>query len=184
MSERTCQRPGCGRPIPGRRRKDTRWCGRACESRAHRAAKRRAAFEARDPAAAELLRAEDQSLTELYERARRPAHSDDPEVPDDQADDDDSPGAWDREDPGAWRHRTTLHGAVEAVEARFEQDAALYLAQLKRNPGRVQPPLAALMRARDAEIRELEKAFARSADAERSRAVARTGRDTMELAAW
>lgn len=123
---------------------------------------------------------------ELYARARRPAHSDDPEVPDDQADEDDdySPGAWDREDPGAWRHRTTLHEAVEAVEARFKQDAALYLGQLKRNPGRVQPALAALIRARDAEIRELEKAFAASAEAERSRAVQPTGRDTMELAAW
>lgn len=74
MPERTCQRPGCGRAIPSRKRKDARWCSRSCESKARRAAARKVRFEAANPGAAELLGAEDRSLIDLYERARDDEH--------------------------------------------------------------------------------------------------------------
>lgn len=74
MDVRVCQRPGCGRPIGTRRRRDARWCSRSCESKARRQAARKATFEAANPGAAELLGAEDQSLAELQDRARVPAH--------------------------------------------------------------------------------------------------------------
>ena len=44
VPERTCQRAGCGRPIPSVKRRDARWCSRSCESKARRAALRQAAF--------------------------------------------------------------------------------------------------------------------------------------------
>jgi len=72
MPERTCQRPGCGRAIPSRKRQDARWCSRSCESKARRAARRKADFEAANPDTAELLRAEDQSLADLYGNAGPP----------------------------------------------------------------------------------------------------------------
>jgi len=49
MPERYCERPGCGRPIPSRKRQDTRWCSRSCESKAHRLATKRAEFAAAHP---------------------------------------------------------------------------------------------------------------------------------------
>jgi hypothetical protein len=74
MSERPCQRPGCGNPIRSSRRRDTRWCSRSCEGKARRAANQKADFEDKYGAVAELLPVEDQSLAELYERARPPRH--------------------------------------------------------------------------------------------------------------
>lgn len=72
MPERTCQRAGCGRPIPSRKRQDARWCSRSCESKARRAASRKARFEAANSDAAELLRAEAQTLAELHDKAGPP----------------------------------------------------------------------------------------------------------------
>jgi hypothetical protein len=74
MSERICQRPGCGNLIRSSRRRDTRWCSRSCEGKARRAANQKAEFEDKYGAVAELLPVEDQSLAELHERARPPRH--------------------------------------------------------------------------------------------------------------
>ena len=69
MPERLCQRPGCGNAIPSHKRRDARWCSRRCESKARRAAARKARFEVANPGSAELLGAENQSLAELYDHA-------------------------------------------------------------------------------------------------------------------
>lgn len=74
MSERYCQRPGCGRPIPSLKRRDARWCSRSCEGKARRAARRKADFEAAHGVVAELLPVEDRSLAELHQNATPPQH--------------------------------------------------------------------------------------------------------------
>jgi hypothetical protein len=186
MPERTCQRAGCGRVIPSRKRKDARWCSRSCESKARRQAARRAAFEASNPGTGKLLREEGQSLGELHDRTRRPDHwdaieagqvdddliefSDTYDVHDDGQDDDHQdddhqddglyvgPGHRDTYDPdAAHRERMELAVAVDAINADFEFQAAPYLAQQKRNPGPMLPQLAQLMRERDSAVSKLTR---------------------------
>ena len=74
MSERVCQRPGCGNPIRSSRRRDVRWCSRSCEGKARRAARRKADFEDKYGIPDELLPVEAQGLAELHDRASVPQH--------------------------------------------------------------------------------------------------------------
>lgn len=166
MSERTCQRPGCGRAIPSRKRKDARWCSRSCESKARRAAARKARFEA----AAELLPTESQ--VELHDRTGRPDHWDDletefsdefdllHEAQDDEAGivaADTEPDPW-RERHDAWEARMAHIEAVEAIQARYERVLAPYRETMRRNPSVKPVAVARLEQARDEEIRELTHA--------------------------
>jgi hypothetical protein len=132
MPERTCQRPGCGRAIPSRKRRDARWCSRSCESKARRSAMRKAAFVAANPDAAELLGAEDQSLVDLYERVRDDEH----EAQDDE------PAAY---RPRKWVEDDERFAAIVAddegtVRSQPPRSAPLdawrrWRAESKRNPG-------------------------------------------------
>jgi hypothetical protein len=88
--ERTCQRPGCDRAIPLRKRKDARWCSRSCEAKAQRAAMRRAAFEDEhgpvpsydaEPGRVGSGVLANESLTELHARAARPPSAPELAVP-------------------------------------------------------------------------------------------------------
>jgi hypothetical protein len=180
MAERVCQRPGCGRAIPSRKRRDTRWCSRSCESKARRAAARRAAFETPNPGAAQLSGAEDQSLLELYERAGRPRHwadieagnvddellefSDYHDVAVYEQDDGQQVGLVVADSP--WRERIkaaeNLRAAIDGINAEYDRGAEKYIAQQRRNPGRVQPELATLLHGRDTDIRELTRAHQRA----------------------
>jgi hypothetical protein len=188
LPERVCQRPGCGRVISSRKRRDTRWCSRSCESKARRAAKRRAAFKDAHPEAAELIPAEEQSLTDLYARAAPPVHRADLEsghVDDDLLEhsdyhdvgvyeQDDDQGIYSGPGRGGDPVRDRIHAAgnlraaVDAITADYDRRTEKYIAQQRRNPGRVQPELAALLRDRDSKIRELTRAHQHAEALERA----------------
>jgi hypothetical protein len=175
MPEKTCQRPGCGRQIPSRKRKDARWCSRSCESKARRAAARKVRFEAANPGSAELLGAEGQSLTDLYDGAGRPDHWDDPETKfsdefdllhddqDDEHQDDETGIVGGDGDPGynpdtAWAARQEFASAVERIQARYESQLRPYRDALRRNLGVKPVAMARIEAQRDAEIQELTRA--------------------------
>ena len=160
MPDRVCQRPGCGRAISSRRRKDTRWCSRSCESKAARAARRNAEFEAAHPGAAELLRAEDLSLDQLHARARPPARrAVDPVYSDELDLDDDHP-----DDDGQGAGRAYLNDAGRAykeaddIRARYEARIRPLLSTQARNGGVKLPAIARLEAERDARINAVMKA--------------------------
>jgi hypothetical protein len=171
MPERTCQRAGCGRQIPPRKRKDARWCSRSCESKARRAAARMARFEAAN-GSAELLGVESQSLGELYDRSGRPDHWDDPETEFSDAFDllheaqDDSqdetgivagntaPDPWEQRN-AAFRERMQLTEVAEEIRTRYEHLLEPFRQSSKRNPGVRPVAMARLEQERDEEIREL-----------------------------
>jgi hypothetical protein len=182
MPERICQRPGCGRSIPSRKRRDARWCSRSCESKARRQAARRAAFEAANPDSAQLLGAESQSLTELHDHAGRPAHWAEIEaavVDDDLIEHTDfhDVGVYEHEHqddeagivagdsaPDPWQERNewfaaeqALSDAIDAVQKDFDRKARPFIEQQRRNQGIKLPQLAALERERHARIRHLER---------------------------
>jgi len=127
MPERICQRPGCGRPIPSRKRQDARWCSRSCESKARRPAKRKADFEAANPGAAELLGAEDRSLAELHERATAPAHWADLEA---RRVDDGLAEFSDRYDVGVYEDQDDGHGRT-VLDSIQGQDTAEGIRRLR-----------------------------------------------------
>lgn len=77
MPDRTCQRPGCGKPIPSRKRRDARWCSRSCENKARRAATMLGIPLADFAMSGELL-PEEATLTEQYERGREHRAAQDP----------------------------------------------------------------------------------------------------------
>lgn len=160
MPERVCQRPGCGRPIPPGKRRDARWCSRSCESKAQRTARRRQSFEAANPGAAELLRAESQGFPELHESAGEPDHWADleagPAEPDDGYGDYHDLGVYEDQDdgihaggyraPDPWQERNeafseqmALTEAVRQIEDHYRELARPFIDQLRRNPG-VRPP--------------------------------------------
>jgi len=180
MPERTCQRPGCGRPIPSRKRQDARWCSRACESKARRAAGRKAGFIAANPGAGELLHAEAQTLVSLHGNARAPRPWADIEAGRADPDEDDATvrerdhqgydedagihaGGQLAPDPRRRRNEAfagqlALMDAIERVHTDFDRRARPFIEQQRRNPGVVRPELAALLRERDSKIGEMTRA--------------------------
>jgi hypothetical protein len=168
----------CGRSLEGRRR-DSRWCSRACRQRQKRREQRLARLKGSYSAV------HGQSLADLHDRARRPAHwadieaghvdsdlleySDSHDVgvyQDDNQDEDDEAGIVTGDsapDPRQERDRafaaqTALGEAIEQIKVDFDRRARPYLAQQRRNAGVIRPELAALMRERDNRIAELTRA--------------------------
>jgi hypothetical protein len=167
-----------GPSLPVKRR-DARWCTRSCESKARRQAARKAAFEAANPDAAELLRAESQSLAELHQRTGRSAHWDDIEAGragddlaneielEDQDDEvgivagDRAPDPWEARDQ-AFAAQTALAEEIDAINDDFNRRARPFLEQQRRNAGVIRPELAALTRARDSKISALTRTHQRA----------------------
>ena len=155
MSERTCQRPGCGNQIHSRKRRDARWCSRKCEGRATRAA-RRLGIELADYGKPEkLLPVGDQSLVQLHDRARPPREvTEEPaEVQADEHDLDDEPNeSW------SMRLELELEQQVNAIRARYASEINRWTMVYARNPGPA-PRLVEIQRRMAAEIREIERAY-------------------------
>jgi hypothetical protein len=117
----------------------------------------------------------DVDLTEIYDRAGRPDHWDDPETefsdefdllheaPDNHQDDetgivagDTAPDPW-QQRAEAFHQRMALTEASDQIMAKYEAQLRPYREAVKRNPGVKPVAMGRLEQARDEEIRELTR---------------------------